>query len=190
MSILEGLEKRRSYYEINKELPVSREVIKETVERVTELVPDAMNMKSARVVVVFGEKHDELWDSIEAVFEGKVPHEKIVSFRNGGGTILFFYDETVVRGLEEKFPLYAQNFPVWANQANGMLQISIWTALRELGIGASLQHYNPVIDEMVKEKFEIPDSYKLIAQMPFGGIAGEPKEKEKEEIQNRVRVVM
>lgn len=190
MSILEGLKQRRSYYEINKELPVSKEKIKEVVEEVTELVPDAMNMKSARVVVVFGEDHDSLWDEIEATFEGKVPHEKILSFRNGAGTILYFYDETVVQGLAEKFPLYAQNFPIWANQANGMLQISMWTALRELGVGASLQHYNPVIDEMVREKFGVPASYKLIAQMPFGGIAGEPKEKEKEEIGNRVRVLM
>ena len=37
-----------------------------------------------------------------------------------------------------------------------MLQISIWTALRELNIGANLQHYNPVIDETVKKMFGVP----------------------------------
>ena len=42
-----------------------------------------------------------------------------------------------------------------------MLQISIWTALRELNIGANLQHYNPVIDETVKKMFSVPDSWKL-----------------------------
>ena len=32
-----------------------------------------------------------------------------------------------------------------------MLQINIWTALRELGVGANLQHYNPlVIDDAVR----------------------------------------
>jgi len=63
-----------------------------------------------------------------------------------------------VKALQEKFPLYAANFPVWANQANGMLQINIWTALRELGVGANLQHYNPVIDDTVKSLFDLPQT--------------------------------
>ena len=91
--------------------------------------------------------------------------------------------------MQKKFPTYADNFPVWANQANGMLQINIWTALRELGIGANLQHYNPVIDNLVQEMFEVPKSWKLIAQMPFGGIVAEPDPKEKENIADRVRFV-
>ena len=44
------------------------------------------------------------------------------------------------------------------NQANGMLQISVWSMLRELNVGASLQHYNPVIDAQVKEIFAIPEN--------------------------------
>lgn len=92
-----------------------------------------------------------------------------------------------MKALQEKFPLYAENFPVWANQANGMLQINIWTALRELGIGANLQHYNPVIDEMVRQMFSLPESWKLLAEMPFGGIVAEPEAKEKENIEERVK---
>lgn len=41
-----------------------------------------------------------------------------------------------MKKLEEQFPLYAPNFPVWSSQANGMLQISLWSALREKGIAA------------------------------------------------------
>ena len=37
--------------------------------------------------------------------------------------------------------------------------------------------------------FEIPKSWKLIAQMPFGGIVTEPDPKEKENIADRVRFV-
>jgi len=95
----------------------------------------------------------------------------------------------VVKGLQDQFPLYAGNFPGWALQANAMLQISIWSGLRELGIGASLQHYNPVIDQKIRELFDIPESYQLIAQMPFGGIVEEPGPKEKEDISKRVRIV-
>lgn len=189
MSIVQSLEKRRTYYNINKELPVSADEVVATIEKVTELVPDAFNMKSARVVVALGDKQDLLWDEIYNVFEGKVPREKIDSFKAGAGTVLFFYDENTVKALQEQFAPYADNFPVWANQANGMLQISVWSALRELGVGASLQHYNPVIDAKVKELFGLPSEYKLIAQMPFGGIVSEPDAKEKEDISKRVKVV-
>ena len=94
--------------------------------------------------------------------------------------------------LQEQFQPYAANFPIWANQSSGMLQLSIWSGLRELGIGANLQHYNPVIDGAVKSLFDIPESYHLVAQMPFGGIGAEPdpKEKEEESIWQRNKLVL
>ena len=189
MKLIDNLKQRRTYYNLNKTLPVSKSEVKKVIEEITELIPDAFNMKSARVLVVTDKKQDELWDRIYDTFEGKVPREKIEGFKAAAGTILYFYDEEVVATLQEKFPTYADNFPVWANQANGMLQINIWTGLRELGIGANLQHYNPVIDSLVQEMFEIPKSWKLIAQMPFGGIVTEPNPKEKENIADRVMFV-
>lgn len=189
MKIIGVLQKRRTYYNLNKTLPVSKSEVKRVVEEITELVPDAFNMKSARVIVVTDNKQDELWDGIYDTFEGKVPHDKIDGFKAAAGTILYFYDTEVVETLQKQFPLYADNFPVWANQANGMLQINIWTGLRELGIGANLQHYNPVIDSLVQEMFEIPKSWKLIAQMPFGGIVTEPEPKAKENIEERVKFI-
>jgi uncharacterized protein len=189
MKIIESLKGRRSHYDINKNLPVEEAQVFDLVKEITELVPDAFNMKSARVVVVTGEKQDQLWDNIYDVFEGLVPREKIDSFKNGYGTILYFVDEDVVKNLQDQFTLYADKFPVWASQSSGMLQISIWSALKEFGIGASLQHYNPVIDEMVRKMFDLPESYKLNAQMPFGGIGSHPDEKPKEDISKRVKIV-
>ena len=189
MKLIDNLKQRRTYYNLNKTLPVSKSEVKKVIEEITELIPDAFNMKSARVLVVTDKKQDELWDRIFDTFEGKVPREKIDGFKAATGTILYFYDEEVVEALQKKFPTYADNFPVWANQANGMLQINIWTGLRELGIGANLQHYNPVIDSLVQEMFEVPKSWKLIAQMPFGGIVTEPDLKEKENIADRVKFV-
>lgn len=69
----------------------------------------------------------------------------------------------------------------------GMLQLSIWTGLRELNIGASLQHYNPVIDSMVKEMFNVDDKWILNAQMPFGNILEEPEAIEKADINKLVK---
>lgn len=54
MSIITSLRKRRSYYNINNQLPVSEQEIIDKIKEVTELVPDAFNMQSARVVVLFG----------------------------------------------------------------------------------------------------------------------------------------
>jgi hypothetical protein len=144
-------------------------------------------MKSSRVVVVTKEKQDLLWDKIYEVFDGNVPSEKIDSFKKGFGTILYFIDTSAVKALEEQFPLYAPKFLEWAKQSAGMLELSIWSGLKELSIGASLQHYNPIIDKMVKELFGIPESYELNAQMPFGGINTEPSPKEKEDISLRVK---
>ena len=90
MSITKSLEKRRTYYNIDKNIPVLEKEIEEKIKEVTELVPDAFNMKSARVVIVFGEKHDLLWDEIYEVYGGKVSREKIDSFKAGVGTVLFY----------------------------------------------------------------------------------------------------
>ncbi|MGL5439148.1 MAG: nitroreductase family protein [Filifactoraceae bacterium] len=176
----DSLKKRRSVYNINKELPITREELENTIDEITRLVPDAFNMKSARVYFVMGKEHEQLWEEVYSIFEGKVDIEKINSFKNGAGTILYFYDSAVVEGLEEKFPLYAANFKIWANHGNAMLQFSIWSALAEMGIGANLQHYNPIIDEKVKELFKIPKEYTMVAQMPFGGIVNMPDPKEEE----------
>lgn len=189
MKILESLKERRTYYGIGKEIPVSEDKVVDLINEAAELVPDAFNMKSSRLVVATGKKQDELWDRIYDAFNGNVAREKIDSFKNGYGTILYFYDNDVVKGLQEQFPLYAENFPKWASQSSAMLQISLWSGLRELGIGASLQHYNPVINETVRELFDLPESFILDAQMPFGGILEEPVAKDKEDISKRVRFV-
>ncbi|KAG7103958.1 putative nitroreductase HBN1 like protein [Verticillium longisporum] len=54
-----------------------------------------------------------------------------------------------------------------------MLQFSVWTALEAEGFGANLQHYNPLIDEKVAAEWSVPSSWKLNAQLVFGGKTGE-----------------
>ena len=90
--------------------------------------------------------------------------------------------------MQEKFPLYRDNFPIWSLQSSGMLQFAIWTALELEGWGASLQHYNPVIDEAVRAEWKIPASWKLIAQMPFGKPAEPAGDKEFRPLAERMMV--
>jgi len=113
---------------------------------------------------------------------------KMQAFKKAYGTVLFFEDQSVVQNLQERFPLYRDVFPLWSNQSAGMLNLVVWTALAENGLGASLQHYNPIIDAEVTKAFNLPSNWKLIAQMPFGVPNGPLNEKTNIPIAERVKV--
>ena len=188
MKILEALKKRRSVYQLGNNLAASDDEIVNLVTEITELVPEAFNMRSQRVIIALGEKHKALWNAIDDIFGGKVSRVKIDGSKKARGTILYFYDSSVIKEMQEKFQSYAPYFPLLANQANGMLQITIWTALLELNAGANIQYYNPVIDKAVRKIFGVPDEWVLLAQMVFGNIEEEPDTKEKKNISLMVRV--
>jgi predicted oxidoreductase (fatty acid repression mutant protein) len=44
----------------------------------------------------------------------------------------------------------------WASQASALHQYTIWTALAAEGMGCNLQHYNPLIDERVRNEWGLP----------------------------------
>ncbi|MGG6313860.1 nitroreductase family protein [Paenibacillus macerans] len=185
---------RRSIYAIGKDTGISEERIEEIVKNAVLYAPSSFNSQSARVVVLFNEQHDKLWDVTKETLRSIVPadnfgptEEKMAAFRGGRGTVLFFEDQTVIEGLQKQFALYADNFPVWAEQSNGMLQFVVWTALSDEGVGASLQHYNPLIDEQVQKEWGVPATWKLIAQMPFGSIASPAGDKEFAPVESRMK---
>ncbi|WP_340023128.1 nitroreductase family protein [Paenibacillus sp. FSL K6-1096] len=195
-SFFEAVKGRRSVYAISKESPISDEQIQKIVEEAVLHSPTSFNSQSSRAVVLLGENHDKLWDITAETLRKIVPTEqfegtaqKLSSFKAGYGSVLFFEDQAVVKQLQENFALYADNFPIWANQSSGILQYVVWTAFAEQGVGASLQHYNPLIDDEVKSTFGIPAEWKLIAQMPFGGVVTPPGEKEFQPIEERVKVI-
>ena len=110
------------------------------------------------------------------------------SFASGYGTVLYYEDTTVVRKLQEQFPTYADNFPIWSEHTSAMHQLAVWTMLEDAGFGASLQHYNPLIDKEVREQWDLPAAWRLIAQMPFGTPGGEPQEKSFKPWEERIRI--
>ncbi|MBS6502736.1 MAG: nitroreductase family protein [Clostridium sp.] len=192
----DAIKERRSIYSISKESPVSDERIKEVIEDAVKHVPSSFNSQSSRVVVLFGEKHDKLWDIAMEALRKIVPEEnfssteqKINSFKAGHGTVLYFEDFSVVESLQKQFELYKDNFPVWAEQTSGMLQFAIWTALSIEGLEATLQHYTELIEDEVKREFEIPNNWKMIGQMPFGKGTAPAGEKEFSPIENRVKIL-
>lgn len=186
---------RRSYYGISKEPVVSDDRIKEIIEHAVKHTPSAFNSQSARVVLLLENQHDKLWDIAKEALRKIVPadkfsetEDKINSFKSGYGTVLFFEDNSVVESLQQQFALYKDNFPIWSEQSSGMHQFVIWTALEIEGLGASLQHYNELIENDVKKEWNIPENWKLIGQMPFGKPTAEPNEKEFKPLEDRIKV--
>lgn len=192
MDFYNALRNRRSVYDLNNELPVFQDKIFDFVRDAVWYVPDAFNMQSQRVIVIVGDNHKRFWDAVYDDLVNHigdhVPHERFDSFSAAAGTILYFYDSAVLEETRRQYPLYAENFHDWAMQSNGMLQFVIWAGLAEMGVGANLQHYNPIIDKMVTQMFNLPESWVLVAEMPFGGIVKQPAKKPKEDISIRVRI--
>ncbi|MCI1869108.1 nitroreductase family protein [Bifidobacterium crudilactis] len=196
-SIVKSLSTRHSEYALTETSPLSNEEVADLIKQVTEQIPSSFNGQSQRVVVLFGDASKKLWDITLKALRGVVPEDqpfesteqKMAGFASGQGTVLFFDNSEVTNAFAEKFSAYAENFPTWAQQANGMLQISVWTALSEAGLGGSLQHYNPLIDLAVAEEFDIPGTWRLIAQMPFGGVSARAQAKDKLPIDERVKVI-
>ena len=196
MSFANLIEQRRTIYALGNTLPVSESDIEQIVAHAVKHTPSAFNSQSARVVVLFGDAHAKLWNITMENLRQIVPAEnfeptegRINGFAGGAGTVLFFEDQSVVEYLMENFALYAKNFPVWSEQSSGMLQYVVWTSLAEVNVGASLQHYNEVIADDVEAAFEIPSSWKLIAQMPFGNIVAAAGEKDFQPLDNRFKVI-
>jgi len=195
MEFFDALKNRRSCYDIGKDVTISQDRILEIIKEAVRHTPSAFNSQSARVIVLFGEDHDKLWDMIMEKLRKMVPTDKfeptelkIKSFKAGYGTVMFFDETKTTNSLMEKFVLYKNNFTPWAEQANGMLQHTVWVALEQEKLGASLQHYSEVVEAAVKEQWGIEKSWRMIAQMPFGNIISHPGEKEFMDINDRVSV--
>ena len=191
----EAVINRRTNYALGKNIQVLPSQIVAAVERMTKEVPSAFNMQSARSVLAMGEHHEKVWSITKETLRRIVPEDrfeataaKVDGFAAGYGTVLFFEETSTVKDMQEKFQPYADNFPVWASQANGMLQFAIWTQLANMGLGVNIQHYNPLIDADIKAHFAVPESWNLVAQMVFGEPLASPQPIEKISVNERVKV--
>lgn len=194
-AFFKAIEHRRSIYAIGKGKTVPENRIQEIVRHAVTHVPSAFNSQSGRVVILFGKESTTFWEMVKDALRKIVPEEqfpkseeKIDGFDAGWGTILFFEDQDIVKQLMNDFPLYADNFPVWSNQSNGMLQFALWTGLQTEGLGSSLQHYNELVEDAVKKEWKLESSWKLLAQMPFGSVEAPAGEKSFNPIEERVKV--
>ncbi|EMW5901536.1 nitroreductase family protein [Enterococcus faecium] len=189
------LKNRRSIYHLGRNVSLSNEDLTTLIKEAIKESPTAFNAQSTRAVILFGDAHEKLWEITEEALRPLTPAEafpntqnKLAGFKNGYGTVLFFKDTDVVKGLQEQFELYADNFPDWSEQSNGIATANTWVALVDKGLGANLQHYNPVIDEAVAKEWNIPSNWKLRSQLVFGSPETPAGEKEYMNDADRFRV--
>lgn len=195
-SFRKAMQERRSVYAIDGEKIVPEKRVRELLENSLLHVPSAFNCQSQRAVLLFDDKHRRIWSIALEALRAIVPADafaateaKIQGFAAGYGTILFYDDQETTAELARTYSTYAEFFPLWAQQANGMLQFAVWTQLEAEGLGATLQHYNLLIDQALRREFALPDSWLLIAQMPFGRPIAAPPAKDFMSLTERLRVI-
>lgn len=175
-NFIDAVTHRRSYYHLQDRALVDDSAIVETIDTLLTTMPSPFNVQSARIVLLLDEQHRDFWDIVLESLKRLVDIKQFEStkqkitkaFASGHGTLLFYEDEAALNLLRESFPLYANKVSIWSEQSSGMMQFALWTALEDIGYGASLQHYNPIIDDAVAERWLINPEWRLVAQMPFG----------------------
>lgn len=195
-SFRKAMQERRSVYAIDGEKIVPEKRIRELLENSLLHVPSAFNCQSQRAVLLFDDQHRRVWSIVLEALRAIVPADafaateaKIQGFAAGYGTILYYDDQEATAELARTYPAYAEFFPLWAQQANGMLQFAVWTQIEAEGLGATLQHYNLLIEQALRREFGLPETWLLIAQMPFGRPVAAPPVKEFMPLAERLRVI-
>lgn len=175
---------RRTIYTLGKDLPIAEETVIDLIKEAIRQAPSAFNSQSSRALILLGKEHDRFWALVREQLRKVIPAEsfhatsdKLDGFSAAAGSVLFFEDQEVVTALQRQYIAYADHFPVWSEQSSGIAQYAVWLALAEKSIGANLQHYNPLIDMDVRQAWNIPESWKLRAEMNFGGIVTAADEK-------------
>ena len=197
-SLRDAIKDRRSYYQLGNSSPISDHELQSIIEHILMYAPSAFNSQSARMVLLLGDNHKKIWEitkeELKKVSKSeeafKATEQKVdTSFASGYATILFFEDQSVIKGLQGSFPTMASNFTKWSDHSAGIAQVLTWVGLESVGFGASLQHYNPLIDDAVRKEWNISEDWELVAQMPFGMPVGEAGEKTHLPIEDRLIVL-
>ena len=196
MAYSDILKTRRSIYILNDQLPVSQAIVAGRIKEAISLSPTAFMMQGIHAVILTGDNHKKLWDKIVYnTLQKIVPAEafkrteiKLNTFSQATGTILLLRDLEAVERMKQEYATYADEMDNWSWQDLGIAMVNIWNSLAEVNVGANIQHYNPLIDDEVKKTWSLPQSWKLIAQMPFGSMTAPAGDKTFLPIEERLRI--
>ncbi|KIW31473.1 uncharacterized protein PV07_03120 [Cladophialophora immunda] len=174
---LSAVASRISCYALTKHSPIPDSEIHSIVQFAINHTPSTFNVQSARAVVLLHAEHEKLWDIGDASLRVALPEQayqslapKVLGFKAGYGTVLWFEDEEAMDKLKEKSAGIQHLMDDWSLHSSGMHQFVVWTALELKGLGCNLQHYNfmPDFSTQVAREWKLPDSWKLQSQLVFG----------------------
>lgn len=102
-SFADAIKERRTYYQLNKEAPISDKQITEIAEKAILHVPSSFNSQSTRLVVLLNKDHDKFWDFVLEVLKPLTPEEqfpkteqKIGGFKAAKGTVSLILSRIVM----------------------------------------------------------------------------------------------
>jgi uncharacterized protein len=173
---IESILKRRTQYALGRNLRLPRFEVVQLIEDAVRHSPSSYNSQSSRAVILFDAHSEKFWGFVHEVLSARTAPDaftrtanRLRSFQAAAGTILFFEDQETLRGLQEKNPAIADKFAAFSEHSSGMAQFAVWSALANAGIGASLQHYyEPFVAAQIAATWEVPPTWRIRAQMPFG----------------------
>ncbi|MGE8541030.1 hypothetical protein [Acinetobacter sp. ANC 3813] len=189
------LKKRQSAYVLGSKIAFSQAYIAELVQESVKSCPVHYSQTS-KVALLLGESHHQFWTMVKEVQKRNVPNmifeaidAKISQMEAGVGTVLFYEDQTVITQLKKNIPMHAENFDTWSEQASGMAQFAVWSALTDIGLGASLHHYDSSI-QYAEEHLDIAQNWKIRAQLVFGSIEEFNAEVDQQEDHEKFRIYL
>jgi predicted oxidoreductase (fatty acid repression mutant protein) len=93
-TFFDAIKERRTYYQLNKESPISDKQITDIAEKAVLHVPSSFNSQSTRIVVLLNKDHETFWDYVLEVLKSLTPEEqfpkteqKINGFKGAYGTV-------------------------------------------------------------------------------------------------------
>lgn len=168
-------EDQQIHYVVCNESAMSEEHFEHLMHHATSIVPSAFNTQATRLVLLTGKPNQQFWSLVRDTLQALIPEEIFAQtrlkidqqFANSYGTILFFEDQEAVEKIKKNFSRHKESFRTYANHTSAMHQLALWLMFEDEGLGVSIQHYNLLIGETIREAFALPRSWKFIVQMPL-----------------------
>ncbi|MFN8593845.1 MAG: nitroreductase family protein [Thermomicrobiales bacterium] len=147
------------------------------------LTPASFNLPPWRVVLVH-DRREALWAEIAGGFHETLQGDqleryldRLTGFSGGVAVALVFVDSAIEKQLRDEKHLAPEVAASYVLQALGMVQMALWLAVTAEGMATSLQHWDNLVGPRLARFAGLePNRYRLIATMPIGCAAEEPKD--------------
>ena len=190
---MDVIEKRRSNYDLENNIELSKKDLINLLRKIVYYSPSPFNVQSSKVVFLNKKSHNLLWNTVVEEYLKKNNNGELLDSEKARikreskayGTILFYKDEQIIEEFKKNLDAYEKReLDGWCTEESAMLQMNIWNELRLKNIGAHLVHFDN-IDEEISVAFDINKKYKLVAIMVIGSIVQEAAVKPKKDINKR-----